>query len=335
MALFRSAFIPAILACSVTGAFSQGYVSRRPAKPTVNWNIQNQVNWSPLLSGPTSLLTNPAIQVMNNDAEMQMYWIRSMGQAPASAPRNVDWLNRKVVAINLGPRPSGGYSVFVQSVEKTGMFAIVHAVEVTPLPNQRVSRDQTSPYILITIDRTAAKVQYDLTSQCGFSTGITIYGDGSVGAIPCILPPSAYDTYVDPQYAPGPQDENPTILPWDGEGGGDNSAFPDSGVYPIGSEGEWNQYVKAVTGQPSTVPSNCDWSRFQMVAIHLGRRPSEGYSLQVKGVKRAGATGIINVVEIAPDPARQVGKQSTFPFTVIRVPRGATHFSLNLTHPSK
>jgi len=114
------------------------------------------VDWEPFQSGNFSRIGNRGLEVIDSQSELERYWRRLTGQPPATAPKGVDWFRQKVLAITLGMRQTGGYSIFVQKIEPgRNASTIVRAAERTPLPGQFVSQGQTAPWIMVKVDRHA------------------------------------------------------------------------------------------------------------------------------------------------------------------------------------
>jgi hypothetical protein len=314
MSPLRSLLTVAALAAYAIGA---AQVSIKPWKP------ENQLNWSVLTSGTQSQFRQQAFQILSSENELQMYWRASTGQAPETAPKGVNWLKEKLVAIHLGQRPSGGYSVVVQNVAKNGVYATVYAVEQTPARGQWVSQQITSPYVIVRVDRSAAQLGLDLKQQEGGSTGgVTVYGQGIIR-----FNPSNYDRqggggFVDPKYA----------ADWQVFRSGSRSQIPQSGLHTINTYPDWQRFWTRLTGNaPETAPGGVDWMRYRLVVITLGQRPTTGFGVDVVNVERRGSYGVIRAVEEIPVAGSRVRQRPTFPYIVLKVQREIVQFNVDMT----
>jgi hypothetical protein len=65
--------------------------------------------------------------------------------------------------------------------------------------------------------------------------------------------------------------------------------------------------------------------------VHLGTRPTSGYSLRIARVERNGSYGIIRAIEETPVPGSIVAQAQTSPYAIVKVPRNLTQFKLDLS----
>lgn len=93
----------------------------------------------------------------------------------------------------------------------------------------------------------------------------------------------------------------------------------------IRGEAEWDRYWKLHKGDARAVaPKDIDWSREQLVAIHLGTRSTSGYSVMVESVAWPKPNEVlVKYVERTPSPDSMVAQVLTSPFTIIRMQRGS------------
>lgn len=287
------------------------------------WLPQNQVRWSTLQTGIVSKITQPSFQTLSSENDLQNYWRAATGQAPQTAPRNIDWLKEKVVVVHLGQRSSGGYSVVVTGIDRNGATATVHASERTPLKGQWVSEMITSPWVMVRVQRDLPQIQLDLKKTEGTQVGgVTIYQPGGA-----VIRPGNYDRIggarLDPRNA----------VTWSSLRNGTQSYITDAGVVTLATEGDWQRYWSRLThGEAGPAPRNVDWTKEKLVAIHLGQRPTNGYALEILSVERNGQYGIVRAVEEMPVAGSWITRRPTSPFAVVRVPRDLGNVSLDLTY---
>jgi hypothetical protein len=114
------------------------------------------INWRTFESGSQSKIEQYETRVLETEGDFQMYWSRNTGNPPHTAPRTVDWNKERLVAINLGTKQSGGYSVAVESVKRVRSSEIEISFAVrSPTKGTPVTQGITSPYTVIRMDRVA------------------------------------------------------------------------------------------------------------------------------------------------------------------------------------
>jgi hypothetical protein len=64
-----------------------------------------------------------------------------------------------------------------------------------------------------------------------------------------------------------------------------------------------------------------DWSRFMVVGIFLGSRPSAGYSVAITNVTSRDGTTTVEYTERSPAPGTIAAQVLTSPFHILRIPR--------------
>lgn len=123
--------------------------------------LQN-IKWRTFDSGTNSKIAKFETNVMENDASWQTYWSRNFGSPPQTAPKKIDWLKQRAIAINLG-NMSGGASVYVESVQRKNAANI----EITYVVSSSTTRGGgqpvlggSSPYVIMTLDRVAGIFTY-------------------------------------------------------------------------------------------------------------------------------------------------------------------------------
>jgi predicted RNA-binding protein with TRAM domain len=308
-----------LLMIAATGlSFAQGFGS----------GTNSDVDWSNLTSGTQCRITGQSVSEASNQIDWQRAWNRLTGRPGETAPRVYDFARKKVVIITLGERRSGGYSVFVSGIRRstTGSF-VLDATERTPAPGSYVSTARTTPYTVITVDKSAARFVLNLS---------------------LFEPQPAYDPYYDPYYrdgyGDGYQPTNPPIT-----GNGNDSVSPvdwsvlSSGVRSRASRTEllvatsaadYQRKYANLTGMVgAAAPSNVNWSREVVVIVTLGTRRSGGYSVFVKGLRSGPNRSIIvDAVEKSPNPGSFVSQEMTSPWTMIKMEKTNAKILLNLDY---
>ncbi len=134
-----------------------------------------QCDWATYRSGHVSEIAHPEMFVLNTEADFQTYYSRAFG---GHAPRaGVDWYRERLVAVHLGAKRTTGFGVSVRNVSKDGAYGTIVAVEETPIPGQFVTRVETSPFVIIRVERSVVRFSLSMTAKQAKS-GIAIIGKG-------------------------------------------------------------------------------------------------------------------------------------------------------------
>jgi len=113
-----------------------------------------------LLHGYQSSLKAGTIRVARNANEWNELWNEhSATMLPRPAPPSVDWEKEMVVCVALGERPTEGYAIKIDNVERDGERLIVEAHEVKPAPDAIVPQVITHPYVMAVTPRTDGEVE--------------------------------------------------------------------------------------------------------------------------------------------------------------------------------
>lgn len=107
-----------------------------------------------LARGSHSGITAPAAVLITDQKAWEAHWKRhaSTFVPPPPAPP-VDFETASVVALHLGERRTGGYSVAITAVKRTDEVLTVIAKESRPAPGAVVTMALTQPYHMIRLDR--------------------------------------------------------------------------------------------------------------------------------------------------------------------------------------
>lgn len=125
---------------------------------------------------------------------------------------------------------------------------------------------------------------------------------------------------------PSSQTQFGPIVQWTQVHQGVRSAVTQQEMRVIGSERDWTTYFdRAFPADPGTkreIPKVADWTKEIIIAIHAGRQPTPGYSLNVSTIARR-QSGIydIDVVFEKPNPQAMMAQVTTSPWVVIKVQR--------------
>jgi hypothetical protein len=114
---------------------------------------EGAINWQTYETGQTSKITEYKTFVIRNQKQWADYWRHAHGGVPPR-PKGVDWRRNELLAIHLGQRNTGGYSVYVGGVvpmapRKYEVSVVAHE----PPPGTMVTQALTSPYVVVKLPR--------------------------------------------------------------------------------------------------------------------------------------------------------------------------------------
>lgn len=112
---------------------------------------QSAATYQVLAEGSFSRVTKPLVQVIDNDADLLNLW-RQMGTKPGSGTPRVDFTRQRVVALFMGRKPSGGWSIEVSGLDKVGDEVQLAVHETAPAPGTIVTKPITSPFQAVVVD---------------------------------------------------------------------------------------------------------------------------------------------------------------------------------------
>lgn len=272
---------------------TQGFVD--PFEPSDNYGTSDRVQWGLYLTGTYCNIEEPRTDVITSVSEFRKLWTSLNGQD--NIPRDVDFGESQLICISLGKRPTSGYSVYVQSVTKPSKNNIVVTyTEKRPGPRDRVADQVSSPFVILKIPRSDARVTFKPQSEDSKGT----YQFPNRGGNGRMLQDSVFY-------------RNYTF--------GAISKITTAQTRVINSTNEFAAYWKDLTGS-SDRPRDIDFDNEQLVAIHLGSKPSSGYSVAVTSVVKPVSNQIvITYIERRPGPQDKVDGEPCSPYVVIRMPK--------------
>jgi len=80
---------------------------------------------------------------------------------PAPAPPEVDFSKQVALAVFMGQRNSGGYSIRITSVRDTDQEVVVQVKRTSPPPGAMVTMALTQPYDIVTIARSGKPIKFE------------------------------------------------------------------------------------------------------------------------------------------------------------------------------
>ena len=109
------------------------------------------VQFQTILSGTYSLADTFSVQLLKSEDEWEESWLIAKGRiSPLPDKPTVDFDRQYVLAAFMGERPSSGYRIEIESLEKTGRTLKVY---VTKFETPGMLTVMTSPFFLARIPR--------------------------------------------------------------------------------------------------------------------------------------------------------------------------------------
>ncbi len=109
--------------------------------------------------------------VIKSDEELERVWnLTFSGVSPQPKPPEIDFSKQMLVAVFLGRRMTGGFSIQIESVVEHENKVVVHVLESSPAKNCIVTQALTSPYHMVVFERVDKPVVFQEESkivECG------------------------------------------------------------------------------------------------------------------------------------------------------------------------
>ncbi len=121
------------------------------------------VKWRTYLSGIYCGIGKERTTVITSASDWQAYWKElHAGESPMpDCPTDIKWASEMLVAINLGTRNTGGYSLTVDSVKTPAANKIAIVIlEEMPSPDLMTTDALTSLYTIIRMPRLPGKISF-------------------------------------------------------------------------------------------------------------------------------------------------------------------------------
>ena len=88
-------------------------------------------------------------------------WTSLWKEIGSAKPRPaVDFAKSTVLGIFLGSRPTAGFSVVIDTIDRQGAEVVVIYRERGPAPTDMVAQMLTAPYLLVTVDKIDGRVRF-------------------------------------------------------------------------------------------------------------------------------------------------------------------------------
>jgi hypothetical protein len=117
----------------------------------------------PVAQGTHSSINARRQTVVRTAAEWNKLWAEHSALSSDKTPPTVDFGKEMVLAVFLGTRTSGGYSVKITDARVVGKKLVVSAQETAPGPNQIRSHVITTPFAMVAVKASKLPVEWKVT----------------------------------------------------------------------------------------------------------------------------------------------------------------------------
>lgn len=255
---------------------------------------------------------------MYTSGDLQTVQMKLAPQSTSSM--KVDWNKEMVIGIFLGERKTGGYKVYVETIDRTtAAVAVVKVVEQKPVKDAMVTEAITSPFILIAIEKPGV-VDWQFSSRTSTSGWTPGAGCGcECKTCTCSRGVKVYNPYAfnEQSFHPSLQARAIGQLPFAPYFSGYDSEAARPEVNVIRSQSELDRYWNSMLNSPNMLQAiRVDFSREQVVAVHAGATRNR-FSMEVFDVRRVLGNRI--EISVKETPVSTYNRSVISPFALIRM----------------
>jgi hypothetical protein len=118
-----------------------------------------EVAFTRKFSGPIGVADEAKNAVVKSQEEWRALWAAG-GPGRVAPPVELDWSKSMLIAVALGSRPSGGFSVVIEKVTREGSRLFVTARETRPAPDSMQTTMVTAPFDCVELPRFEGRVVF-------------------------------------------------------------------------------------------------------------------------------------------------------------------------------
>jgi hypothetical protein len=107
------------------------------------------------------------------------------------------------------------------------------------------------------------------------------------------------------------------VIPFTSVASGTSSLIDEPREVVIRTQTEWQTFWKTHSTQPAPV---VDFSKSIVAGVFLGMRPTGGYSVSIRTVRRTPTGAVVEYLSSTPDKNQMVIQMLTSPFHLIAIP---------------
>lgn len=276
------------------------------------------VQWRTYREGSTCAIDKFTTRILVTEGDFQRYWTEFCGNRQAAAPTDIDWTKEIVVAIHLGRRSTSGYRTYVETCRIREAMLEIYYVEETPHRSGRPSKFDSSPYVMIRMQRTVGTPKFIGRTQ---TARITVGSNSCTCRTPCNRCTCGCTCCGQPEY--------PFRVDYFSFDTGLQCTVNAPSVFFITTEDEFFDYWCNVLEKPEREyrRGSVDFTREVVIGIHLGTRNTGGYSVRITDFEAtAPGRATLRYSEIPP---RGIAAQViTSPYAVVVAPKGIGRISV-------
>jgi len=109
-----------------------------------------------------------------------------------------------------------------------------------------------------------------------------------------------------------------TVITFATVAAGTNSTIEQPRQVIVRTAPEWQALWK--THDPAATAPSVDFTRYAVVGVFLGTRPTAGFAVTITSIKQDSGRAVVEYVERAPGPGGMTAQVLTSPFHLVRVP---------------
>lgn len=273
-------------------ASAQPVASGSSASPT--GTVGTSLTLRSLAKTGNSRIKTARDEVIRDKSRYQELWQEHAGTE--SSPPPVDFSKEMALAVFMGQKKSGGYSVTIDKALQSGQNLTVHVTEKSPAPDTFVTQVLTAPAHWVSL----SKVSGQVTFQRGQTT----------------LP--------SPQPTPSATERNSTMRPLAKTA---NSQIRELRQTVVRDQTTWKNLWQEHTGSDADLPT-VNFEEDMVLALFMGEKPTGGYSLAIQEMLTEGNGLKVIYQEIKPAADAMVIQVLTAPALMVAVPKmsGAVRF---------
>src|SRR5689334_21222345 len=116
------------------------------------------------VAGTYSNIRTPKNVVIRDQKTFSAVWKEHIGMGETPMPK-VDFKKYDVIAVFIGPKPTGGFSVKIDDVKRGKTDAVVIATLAKPGPGTSTTQAFTYPYAMKAVPKLPATVNFTIREQ--------------------------------------------------------------------------------------------------------------------------------------------------------------------------
>lgn len=120
-----------------------------------------QASFTRIRTQTTSGFDEPAELAIRDQGTLESAWARLFNQVQGNPAPTVDFAHDMVILVALGGRSSGGFTVRVDAITRSGDGAVVRYTATRPGPDCMTTQSQTSPVEVVRAPRVAGTVRFE------------------------------------------------------------------------------------------------------------------------------------------------------------------------------